>query len=62
MTGIRGIAALWVMLYHAQQGAGTTFNLPLLAKVPDLRSGWHGVDLTLPSECVSLNRPGLGEV
>jgi peptidoglycan/LPS O-acetylase OafA/YrhL len=45
MTGIRGIAALWVMLYHAQQGAGTTFNLPLLAKVPDLRSGWHGVDL-----------------
>jgi peptidoglycan/LPS O-acetylase OafA/YrhL len=45
MTGIRGIAAVWVMLYHAQLGAGRYYNLPFLQKVPDLGSGWRGVDL-----------------
>jgi len=45
MTGIRGVAALWVMLYHAQQFSGTIFSLPLLEKVPILDKGWHGVDL-----------------
>lgn len=45
LTGIRGIAALWVMLFHAQQDAGTIFGLPLLPKVPDINFGCHGVDL-----------------
>jgi peptidoglycan/LPS O-acetylase OafA/YrhL len=45
MTGIRGVAALWVMLFHAQQGAGKIFDLPLLEKVPDVRYGCLGVDL-----------------
>ena len=45
LTGIRGMAALWVMLYHAQQNSCVIFNLPLLHKIPEIRSGWRGVDL-----------------
>jgi peptidoglycan/LPS O-acetylase OafA/YrhL len=45
MTGIRGIAALWVMLYHAQQSAGKIFGLPFLEQVRVFGKGWHGVDL-----------------
>lgn len=45
MTGIRGVAAVWLMLYHAQQFSGQIFSLPLLEKVPILDKGWHGVDL-----------------
>ena len=30
MTGIRGMAALWVLLFHAQQSAGRIFNLRIL--------------------------------
>lgn len=45
MTGIRGIAALWVLLFHAQQLAGKIFGLPSLERIPELHTGWHGVDL-----------------
>jgi peptidoglycan/LPS O-acetylase OafA/YrhL len=45
MTGIRGIAALWVMLYHAQERAGEIFSLPFLERMRILSSGWRGVDL-----------------
>ncbi|MGD0632424.1 MAG: acyltransferase [Terracidiphilus sp.] len=45
MTGIRGIAAVWVMLLHAQQHSGSVFNLPFLGKIPFLGNGWRGVDL-----------------
>ena len=45
LTGIRGAAALWVLCYHAQQQAGSTFGLPQLERIPEFRTGWHGVDL-----------------
>jgi peptidoglycan/LPS O-acetylase OafA/YrhL len=45
MTGIRGVAAVWVLLFHAAQGAGTIFALPLLERVPDIWYGCLGVDL-----------------
>ncbi len=45
MTGIRGVAALWVMLYHAQILAGRDVGLPYLEKVRVFGQGWHGVDL-----------------
>jgi peptidoglycan/LPS O-acetylase OafA/YrhL len=45
MTGIRGVAAVWVMLYHAQLDAGKYYNLPFLHKIPDMNNGWRGVDL-----------------
>jgi peptidoglycan/LPS O-acetylase OafA/YrhL len=45
MTGIRGVAALWVMLFHAAQDAGKIFSLPLLERVPEMWYGCLGVDL-----------------
>jgi peptidoglycan/LPS O-acetylase OafA/YrhL len=45
MTGIRGIAAVWVMLFHAQQDAGKIFGMRLLERIPDVMYGCHGVDL-----------------
>lgn len=44
MTGIRGVAAIWVMLFHAA-GAGPIFGLPFLARIPDIWYGCLGVDL-----------------
>lgn len=45
MTGVRGVAALWLMLYHASQGAGDFFSLPSLERVSAFQKGWRGVDL-----------------
>lgn len=45
MTGVRGLAAVWVLLLHAQQHASLYFGLPILEKIPGLGNGWHGVDL-----------------
>ena len=44
LTGIRGVAALWVVLFHLQQ-FGKDFGVPALVGTPVLRSGWTGVDL-----------------
>jgi peptidoglycan/LPS O-acetylase OafA/YrhL len=44
MTGIRGIAAVWVMLFHAA-GKSDIFSVPLLARIPDIWYGCLGVDL-----------------
>jgi peptidoglycan/LPS O-acetylase OafA/YrhL len=45
LTGIRGLAALWVMLYHAQQNSRVIFHSSLPLKIPEIGSGWRGVDL-----------------
>jgi len=45
LTGIRGIAAFWVMLYHVQHLEGAFLGVPLLFKILDLGNGWRGVDL-----------------
>jgi peptidoglycan/LPS O-acetylase OafA/YrhL len=45
LTGIRGVAALWIMLYHAQQNSCVIFHQPSLGRIPVIRSGWRGVDL-----------------
>jgi peptidoglycan/LPS O-acetylase OafA/YrhL len=45
MTGIRGVAALWVLLFHCGQNAGAYFGLPVLERTPFFTNGWHGVDL-----------------
>jgi peptidoglycan/LPS O-acetylase OafA/YrhL len=44
LTGVRGVAALWVVLFHIQL-FGKEFGLPALAGTPILRAGWTGVDL-----------------
>ena len=46
LTGLRGLAALWVFVYHvfksfAGDGAGLFDN----QAIPLLREGWRGVDL-----------------
>jgi len=45
LTGVRGLASLWVMLFHIQLNAGRFFGLPALEALPFLNSGWHAVDL-----------------
>jgi peptidoglycan/LPS O-acetylase OafA/YrhL len=45
LTGIRGVAALWVLFFHAGQNAGTLFGLPLLEQTQFFINGWRGVDL-----------------
>jgi peptidoglycan/LPS O-acetylase OafA/YrhL len=42
MTGIRGVAAVWVMLYHARF---YLLDLPFLPRIELFGSGWRGVDL-----------------
>ena len=44
LTGLRGIAALWVVLYHYQLWA-PQLGLAWLKDAPLISSGWHGVDL-----------------
>ena len=45
LTGIRGIAALWVMLFHVGQGIPGYSLLPWLTGVPFVDNGFRGVDL-----------------
>ncbi len=45
MTGLRGIAAVWVMTFHAQQNAGKIFGLPFLERIRPFGTGSLGVDL-----------------
>lgn len=44
LTGIRGVAALWVLWYHVQQD-GRLFHLPWLQGARVVERGWAGVDL-----------------
>lgn len=44
LTGVRGIAALWVVLFHIQL-FGKELGVAALSGLPVLRSGWTGVDL-----------------
>ena len=44
LTGVRGLAALWVLGYHLQFFA-RAFGVDWLKDPPILRSGWVGVDL-----------------
>lgn len=44
LTGVRGAAALWVLLFHVQSFANG-YGAPWLKSVPLLAEGWVGVDL-----------------
>ena len=44
LTVVRGVAALWVVLFHLQQFAGL-LGVPFLFNLPVIRHGWAGVDL-----------------
>jgi peptidoglycan/LPS O-acetylase OafA/YrhL len=44
LTGVRGIAALWVLVFHVQ-AFPKSFDIVPLGGLPILRSGWAGVDL-----------------
>src|SRR3954469_8392305 len=44
LTGVRGVAALWVVLFHIQSFGGE-LGLNALYGLPVLRAGWAGVDL-----------------
>ncbi len=46
LTGIRGIAALWVMTYHVTLGtAGQLLHSPSIGTFSLFAKGWAGVDL-----------------
>lgn len=45
LTGVRGVAALWVVIYHLQDVARTDPRFAPLTTVPLLREGFRGVDL-----------------
>ena len=44
LTGVRGVAALWVVLFHIQIFSGE-LGINFLYGTPILRTGWAGVDL-----------------
>jgi peptidoglycan/LPS O-acetylase OafA/YrhL len=45
LTGIRGVAALWVVFYHLQDAAKSEPRLAWLTALPWAREGYRGVDL-----------------
>jgi peptidoglycan/LPS O-acetylase OafA/YrhL len=45
LTGIRGVAAIWVLLFHLQGTIATVFAVTPLQGLPILSVGWSGVDL-----------------
>ncbi|MBD8549502.1 acyltransferase family protein [Sphingomonas sp. CFBP 8764] len=45
LTGVRGVGALWVVLYHVQSGAVSGGYLSADQTWGPLRYGWSGVDL-----------------
>ena len=44
LTGLRGVAAIWVMLFHVSQMA-PAIGAPWVSRIPLLPAGWVGVDL-----------------
>ena len=44
LTGVRGVAALWVLLFHIGEQASNC-GLPWLDRLQPIRDGWRGVDL-----------------
>ncbi len=44
LTGIRGVAALWVVFFHIQNAAGA-MGIPALAGLPIIKDGFRGPDL-----------------
>lgn len=57
LQSLRGLAALWVVLYHVQVYL-RYYQLPLLP-VPGLRLGWLGVDLFFVLSAYLLSQPFL---
>ena len=45
LTGVRGVAAVWVLSFHLQQNAGRVWGLSWLQGARVLERGWSGVDL-----------------
>jgi peptidoglycan/LPS O-acetylase OafA/YrhL len=45
LTGIRGIAAAWVLLFHLKITCLSLFGLAWLADLPIVATGWSGVDM-----------------
>ena len=45
LTGIRGVAAIWVVLFHAYPFIGPLIGGPDRHQVPVIRDGYLGVDL-----------------
>lgn len=45
LTGIRGVAAVWVMLFHLQQSTSPYFGIDGLDGHPLIANGFRGVDL-----------------
>lgn len=45
LTGVRGIAAFWVVFFHLYQTVGGIVHWPNLAKIPPVQCGFLGVDL-----------------
>jgi peptidoglycan/LPS O-acetylase OafA/YrhL len=45
LTGIRGIAAVWVLLFHLGGTCASLFGFAWLADVPIVATGWSGVDM-----------------
>jgi peptidoglycan/LPS O-acetylase OafA/YrhL len=45
MTGIRGVAAVWVMLFHAQQYICVPAHMQVITRIRILTNGWRAVDL-----------------
>jgi len=45
LTGIRGIAAVWVLLFHLKGVCASVFGFAWLQNVPIVDTGWSGVDM-----------------
>lgn len=45
LTGIRGVAAVWVVVFHAYPFAGELLGWPMRWQIPVVRSGFLAVDL-----------------
>ena len=61
LTGIRGVAAVWVVLFHLGGVCSSVFGIARLQAIPIVASGWSGVDMFFVLSGFVLMRSHSGE-